>query len=45
MDCNCETEYNAYMERAHGVVRYTFSNVPKDISEIEMTMTNVGNKK
>lgn len=45
VDCDCQTEYNAYMERTHGVVRYTFSNVPADISGIEMTMTNVGNKK
>lgn len=45
VDCNCQSEYNTYMERAHGVVRYTFSNVPEDISGIEMTMTNVGNKK
>lgn len=45
VDCDCQTEYNAYMERTHGVIRYTFSNVPSDISGIEMTMTNVGNKK
>lgn len=45
VNCDCRTEYNAYMERTHGVVRYTFSNVPGDISGIEMTMTNVGNKK
>lgn len=45
VDCDCQTEYDTYMERTHGVVRYTFSNVPRNVSEIEMTMTNVGNRK
>lgn len=45
IDCNCESEYNAFMERTHGVIRYTFTDIPTDLSEVEMTMTNVGNKK
>lgn len=45
VDCDCQTEYNTYLERTHGVVRYTFSHVPTDISGIEMTMTNLGNRK
>lgn len=45
VECDCQSEYNVYMERVHGVIRYIFSNVPEYLSEIEMTMTNVGNKK
>lgn len=45
IDCDCPSEYNAYMERAHGVIRYTFSDIPEDLTGIEMTMTNLGNKK
>ena len=45
VDCDCQSEYNAYMERVHGVIRYTFSDVPNDISEMDVTMTNLGNKK
>ena len=45
VDCDCESEYNTYMERAHGVIRYTFNNIPQDISGIEVTMTNVADKK
>lgn len=45
IDCDCQSEYNAYMERAHGVIRYTFSDIPADLSGIEITITNVGNKK
>lgn len=45
VDCDCESEYNTYMERAHGVIRYTFHDIPQELSGIEITMTNVGNKK
>lgn len=45
VDCNCQSEYNAFMERVHGVIRYTFSDVPDDISGMDVTMTNLGNKK
>lgn len=45
VDCDCLTEHNAYMERAHGVIRYTFSDIPQDMSGIEVTMTNVADKK
>lgn len=45
IDCNCLNEYKAYMERAHGVTRFTFSNIPEDIKQIDVTITNVGNKK
>lgn len=45
VDCNCETEYNVYLERTHGVIRYTFNNIPAEIIGIEMTMTNVGTRK
>lgn len=45
VDCDCQSEYNAYMERVHGVIRYTFSDVPDDISGMDVTMTNLGNKK
>ncbi len=45
VDCDCQTEYNTYLERTHGVIRYTFRNVPQSMSGIEMTMTNLGNTK
>lgn len=45
VECDCQSEYNVYMERVHGVIRYIFSNVPEYLTEMEMTMTNVGNKK
>lgn len=45
VDCDCQTEYNTYLERVHGVIRYTFENVPEHMTGIEMTMTNLGDKK
>ncbi len=45
VNCDCKSEYNIYMERTHGVIRYTFHNIPEHTNGIEMTMTNVGNKK
>lgn len=45
VNCDCQSEYNAYMERVHGVIRYTFNDIPQYLTGIEMTMTNVGNKK
>lgn len=45
VNCDCQTEYNTYLERTHGVIRYTFKNVPQYMTEIEMTMTNLADKK
>lgn len=45
VNCDCQVDYNVYLERTHGVVRFTFSDIPEYMSEIEMTMTNLGNKK
>lgn len=45
VDCDCETEYNAYLERAHGVIRYNFYNIPPHTTGIEVSITNLGNRK
>lgn len=38
-------EYEVGLLRAHGVVLYTFNNLPSDITGVEVVMTNVHNEK
>lgn len=45
IDCDCQSEYNTYLERAHGVIRYSFYDVPDYLTGIEVSITNLGNKK
>lgn len=42
---NDTQEYNVGLLRTHGVIRYTFKNLPEDISDIEVVMRNVSNEK
>lgn len=41
VDCNCTTDFNVGLSRMQGVVRYTFKNVPADLTDIEIGMTGV----
>lgn len=45
VDAPTSDEYNVGLLRAHGVIRYTFENMPSDISDIEIRMENVYGKK
>jgi len=38
-------EYDIGLLRAHGVIRYTFVNMPSDISDIDIVMENVSSEK
>lgn len=38
-------EYEVGLLRAQGVIRYTFHNLPSDVSEVEVIMKNVGSEK
>ena len=38
-------EYEVGLLRAHGVIRYTFDNLPSDITGVEVVMTNVHSEK
>lgn len=42
---NNVAEYDVGLLRTHGVIRYTFKNMPDDISDIEMVMRNVSSEK
>lgn len=45
VDCNCELSFRTLLERMHGVIRYSFEQVPSDITALEMKMTSVGSRK
>jgi len=38
-------EYEVGLARTHGVIRYTFKNMPAEVSDIEIVMENVGSEK
>ena len=42
---NDDTEYEVGLLRTHGIVRYTFNNMPDNISEIEVIVKNVNSEK
>jgi len=45
VDSNTAADYNVGLLRTHGVIRYTFVNMPSDISDIEVVMQNVSSEK
>lgn len=45
VESNDIIEYDVGLLRTHGVIRYTFKNLPDDISDIEMVMKNVSSEK
>lgn len=45
VNSNETNEYDVGLLRTHGVIRYTFKNMPSDISDIEVVMRNVSNEK
>lgn len=45
VNSNAVTDYDVGLLRAHGVIRYTFKNMPSDVSDIEVVMKNVSNQK
>ena len=45
VNSNEAKEYEVGLLRTHGVVRYTFLNMPSDVYDFEVVMENVGNEK
>jgi len=45
VNSNENSEYNVGLLRTHGVLRYTFINMPSDITDIEVVMQNVSSEK
>lgn len=45
VDCDCETEFETDLYRMHGVIRYSFVNMPADVTGVELTIQNVCHKK
>lgn len=45
VDCDCELSYRTLLERMHGVIRYSFEQIPTEITALEMKMTPVGMRK
>lgn len=43
VDCDCEQQYDAYLQRLHSVVMCSFRHLPVNISALEMTLENVSN--
>lgn len=45
VDCDCELFYRTLLERMHGVIRYSFEQLPPEVTALEMKMTQVGGRK
>lgn len=45
VDCNCELSFDAALQRAHGVVRSRFVNLPGNITAAEVTLDRVYGQK
>lgn len=45
VDCSCTEEFDAGLQRMHGVVRSRFVNLPADVTEIEVSVDGVYGRK
>lgn len=45
VDCDCNSEYNVGLSRMQGVVRYTFKNLPSDLTDIGIGMKGMTSRK
>lgn len=45
VNCDCELEFNTALSRLQSVVRYTFKNIPADLTDIEVEMSRLATKK
>lgn len=45
VDCDCELEFNTALSRVQSIVRYTFKNVPSDLTDIEVEMSRLTARK
>ena len=42
--CPCRNEFEAVLQRVHGVTRFRFENVPAEIASVEVSLDNVGGR-
>lgn len=42
--CPCSNEFETVLQRVHGVTRFRFENVPADVTAIEVSLDNVGER-
>lgn len=42
--CPCSNEFETVLQRVHGVTRFRFENVPAELSAIEVSLDNVGER-
>lgn len=45
VDCNCTQHYRTGLMRTHGVIRYSFRDIPANVTAMEMSMSNITTKK
>lgn len=45
VNCNCELSFQTLLERMHGVIRYSFEQIPSDVTSLEMKITPVESRK
>lgn len=45
VDCNCTQTYRTGLMRVHGVIRYSFRDIPSHVTAMEMSMSNLTAKK
>lgn len=45
VDCDCNSEYNVGLSRMQGIVRYSFKNIPSDLTDIEIGMKGTASRK
>ncbi|MCP9612184.1 hypothetical protein [Coprobacter tertius] len=42
INCDCDMRYNAYLQRLHSVVNFSFSQIPSYLTALEISLDNVG---
>lgn len=42
--CPCSNEFETVLQRVHGVTRFRFEHIPDDISAVEVSLDNVGER-
>lgn len=42
--CPCRNEFEAVLQRVHGITRFRFENIPARIASVEVVLDNVGQR-
>lgn len=42
--CPCRNEFEAVLQRVHGITRFRFENIPAQIASVEVVLDNVGQR-